>query len=854
MIGRMANREATFENLRVNGLGAYARFRSVVTDRQLLADWRASVQPQQLPAIAAFTQVGATLPEPTEDLAFSAIASVAQQATDGELLDVAALSATTGRTETSELSTWLANASVDQLAPEVRTGGRLWTERPEPFTLDLVAARAVRYASETSQENLAGPLSILLVLLRDWAFELGPLLRDLGFSVDTWLWDAATLAPSEQVPDDPWPAVVRRVNDLHNRTALSASPELVFAALADIDALRALALPRPDEILAILAVEETPAAEPEPQPEPEPEPTPDAPTAPAVHSARPSTTVSSDLSTDEDQLEYALYADAIASFIRDERTRAPLTIGIKAPWGAGKTSLMKMIRKRLDPNPPQPDAHAPRLKIKDLWRQTRSKSPEEAADALEPKHLDTGERRTTIWFNAWKYQSGEQLWAGLAHSILTQASDRLEPLDRDRLWASLQLRRVSTDQVRRRFYGYVGMRLIPWAIAVPIAALVVAIVGLFDESLVPGASILGGVVVVGGAIASTVRAGWDEVAKATPQLVQAPDYESRLGFLHLVDTDMRRILEVAGATADRPFVVFVDDLDRCSYTTVAQVIEALNVFLAGDFENCIFVIAMEPDLVAAQIHVAYEKLFDQLDDHGDDLGWRFLEKMVQLPLSLPEPQAPQVERFLDSILAIKAEQAIAEIADDAPEVVEARELIKAAETTGTLEGVGDAYDEVRKSYPVQDVRAEAIVQKAARLEFADRFDDGTARDMLLRFARDLSGNPREIKRFVNVFRFYAYIDFWRRTQGLETPGLDGAGKLARLAIGWPSLLSTLATDVSVNGTSGPLLQALEATADAEWEQVSCLAPERVHDQLAKAPLREVIRGEPHIGASASSFL
>ena len=49
--------------------------------------------------------------------------------------------------------------------------------------------------------------------------------------------------------------------------------------------------------------------------------------------------------------------------------------------------------------------------------------------------------------------------------------------------------------------------------------------------------------------------------------------------------------------------------------------------------------------------------------------------------------------------------------------------------------------------------------------------------MLLRFARDLSGT-REIKRFVNVFRFYAYIDFWRRTQGLETPGLDGAGKLA----------------------------------------------------------------------------
>jgi len=112
----MANRETSFESLRANGLNAYARFRAVVTDRQLLADWRASVQQQQLANIAAFTRVAATLPEPADDLAFSAIASVAQQASDGELLDVAALSATTGRTETAELPRWFVNASIDRLA------------------------------------------------------------------------------------------------------------------------------------------------------------------------------------------------------------------------------------------------------------------------------------------------------------------------------------------------------------------------------------------------------------------------------------------------------------------------------------------------------------------------------------------------------------------------------------------------------------------------------------------------------------------------------------------------------------------------------------------------------------------
>jgi hypothetical protein len=145
--------------------------------------------------------------------------------------------------------------------------------------------------------------------------------------------------------------------------------------------------------MAPLALPGTTAGPTPDEPEDTSTPTP----APTVDlGARPSTTVSSDLSTDEDQLEYALYADAIASFICDERTRAPLTIGIKAPWGAGKTSLMKMIRKRLDPDPPKPGRDAPRLKVKDLWRTTRHKSRDEAADALEPEHLEPGERRTTI--------------------------------------------------------------------------------------------------------------------------------------------------------------------------------------------------------------------------------------------------------------------------------------------------------------------------------------------------------------------------------------------------------------------------------------------------------------------------
>jgi hypothetical protein len=153
---------------------------------------------------------------------------------------------------------------------------------------------------------------------------------------------------------------------------------------------------------------------------------------------------------------------------------------------------------------------------------------------------------------------------------------------------------------------------------------------------------------------------------------------------------------------------------------------------------------------------------------------------------------------------------------------------------------------------------DAVLQKAARLEFKDRFSDAHARAMLLRHAADLSGNPREIKRFVNVFRFYAYVDFWRQTQGLEHPGLDGAAKLARIAIGWPSLLSTLAREVSRNGTQVSLLACLEDAAggdDAAWTTGLALAPEPARTSIAAVPqLRAVIAGEPRVGETAAGFL
>ena len=56
-----------------------------------------------------------------------------------------------------------------------------------------------------------------------------------------------------------------------------------------------------------------------------------------------------DAASSLDRLGYATYADAIASFLANPSTPAPLSVSVQAPWGAGKSSLMQIIRERLDP-------------------------------------------------------------------------------------------------------------------------------------------------------------------------------------------------------------------------------------------------------------------------------------------------------------------------------------------------------------------------------------------------------------------------------------------------------------------------------------------------------------------------
>ncbi|MFI6388077.1 P-loop NTPase fold protein [Nonomuraea sp. NPDC050547] len=580
---------------------------------------------------------------------------------------------------------------------------------------------------------------------------------------------------------------------------------------------------------------------------------------------RPRTLLASDRWTLDDRLGHRVYAEAIAAFLRHRDTSPPLTIGIKGPWGAGKTSLMRMVQDLLDP----PGSGGLRLRRRtgrltnlDVLGRLRVRRP---ADACAQAPADAG-WRPTVWFNPWMYQNGEQVWAGLAHEIISQITGRLPAAERERFWLELNLSRIDTEEVRRRMYWLALTRLAPVALGLLATGLVTAACTA-ASALFPSLQGTAAAVASAGCLAS-VGAGVMRMARflaesadgAFGPLVRQPDplarfgvadqgYRNQAGLLHLVQGDMRRVLDLV-ATEERPLVVFVDDLDRCSPGTVSQVIEAINLFVAGDFGNCVFVLGMEPEVVAAHVGLAYRELMGTLpDERTYRLGWRFLEKIVQLPLSVPslDEGAPD---YIKEVLGLRSS---APLAQPVPEP--RAELVDRLETAiRSLSPTIETLDQAARSAQAAAGPSEAASLAAARA--ADRvFDELYSDERACRAvetalpALNLT-NPREVKRYLNVFRFYSFITYRRHLAGQPHHGDECVAKVAALTIRWPHLLWALAQEAHPGATVLERLEEAALACDGDgWART--MAEAGLAEEEA---LRQLLATRPPIAALARTLL
>ncbi|MCK6576615.1 MAG: TIR domain-containing protein [Anaerolineae bacterium] len=532
-----------------------------------------------------------------------------------------------------------------------------------------------------------------------------------------------------------------------------------------------------------------------PMPEPTPLLTPEPQQNAAAAEARKLEIVTralSDKPTENDLLGFDEYARAIAGFILHERTEKPLTIAINAPWGSGKSSLMHMIRA-------------------ELRRRAQGATPgngDSANDRRSPL--------ASVWFNAWKYDEEETLWAALALEAIRQVADQYDLLDR--LWFKLRLngfdwRRLLIDLLRA---------LLSMAAVAALALLVLLLVGILagtpPETLLR--DIVGPVVFGGGVVAlyqfgrSIVQGSRDLLNLRIERYTrQQPDYQAKIGFLAEFEQDFSRLVRVVTQNGKYPLVIFIDDLDRCAVPKAADLMEAINIIL--NMDHCVFIIGMDVRTVAASIEVRYEKLRPYLAANGGSaslLGQQFLEKIIQIVFPIPQPTRHSMERFVAGNLEQQdAAGAAARPAQQVVDAVKGRIAEAPGELTSAktiearvsqldleaLEGLDDDGGALRK----------AVIEQL----ILENFDSlGEVKQIVMDMLDFLEYNPRRVKRFINVFRLQAFIAVGRGALNTSNQ-LKALGACLQIAFRWPEFARRvldapqLDNDLHFVATTAPLL-------------------------------------------------
>lgn len=533
----------------------------------------------------------------------------------------------------------------------------------------------------------------------------------------------------------------------------------------------------------------------------------------------PSARVHTDRWTVTDQLDYELYAAAIAEFIRHRDTRPPLVISVQGPWGQGKTSLMRMVQRWLDPSHPE------------LREQVVTPQKGAAAEGLtyeqtlklldgEETHERAFDTTNTVWFNAWKYQSSDALWAGMAYAILDQLPARLSRIEYEKFWLKLHRRRIDAGRVRAEVYRLAFERVLPWlvrALVVFVCATLALVIGVLDE--------LSGAVAAGGAV---VAAGLGWLRSYSTQLgrplegsfarfVRQPDYEARMGFLHEVEQDLRDVFDLLAP--DESLVIFIDDLDRCAPAKIAEVLEAINLFLAGEYPGCTFVLGIDSEVVAAAMEVVHRDLITGLAGRGGELGWRFMDKFVQLPFLMPRLTDEQRRAFVETLLHARTRDGDAVAAAEDAVAVATAVRSGDVDPDAAARQLGSLTPEAVATNPaaVRKAAVDVVVEGATRMAGDTEAVVAALGDQL----RFLSDNPRTIKRAVNLYRFYSFTAWAREVSPLAGERADQRliARWVIVLVRWPSFVRWLQTHVDKVGRFDEICErARRADGPGPWRK------------------------------------
>lgn len=180
-------------------------------------------------------------------------------------------------------------------------------------------------------------------------------------------------------------------------------------------------------------------------------------------------------------------------------------------------------------------------------------------------------------------------------------------------------------------------------------------------------------------------------------------------------------------------VVFLDDLDRCQSEKIIETFETIKLFL--NIPSCTFVIGADAGKIESAIRSHYKIKFGNEDPSpkdGRSFAEDYLEKIVQIPFRIPEQQLRDISCYT-GMLVLKRE------------ISEEKWSSLCSKRYSIINSQNDTF--------------EAFVEWIEELDDNDFVNSKTSALSSLRkyqpylnlIAKGLKGNPRQIKRFLNIF-------------------------------------------------------------------------------------------------------
>jgi len=307
-----------------------------------------------------------------------------------------------------------------------------------------------------------------------------------------------------------------------------------------------------------------------------------------------------DIETTQDFLNFSVIADTVAELII-EANGQPISIGVSGNWGAGKSSMVKMIGESL-------------------------KKKDEAKEDSEKDYV-------FLEFNAWLYQGYDDARTALLQAVtdkLLEESKKREPAKNFTEKVKEFSERVNWLQIAKLLIP-LSIGLLPGGVAVGgIASLFRAVTGVLsntdkEKSGDNSEELNKALESISPEIKEMLK---DSVSKSIPQQIEK------------LRMDFEKLLSEMNIT----LVVLVDDLDRCLPSTAISTLEAMRLLLF--VKRTAFIIAADEQMIRSSVKAHFSNI-----EMSDGLVTSYFDKLIQIPLTVPHLGVAEIKIYLVLLFA-----------------------------------------------------------------------------------------------------------------------------------------------------------------------------------------------------------